>query len=53
MKRVGTQRHFLVKWADPDAKPSWESEKDVSEALLNEFFIRYTLTGTRRKRRKS
>ena len=53
MKRIGAQRHFLVRWADPNAKDSWESETDVSEALLNEFFIRYTLTGTRRKRRKS
>ena len=53
MKRIGAQRHFLVRWADPTAKDSWESETDVSEALLNEFFIRYTLTGTRRKRRKS
>ena len=52
MKRVGTQRHFLVRWADPTAKDSWESETDVSEALLNEFFIRYTLAGTRRKKKR-
>ena len=49
-RKWGNKKYFLVQWADPKIKPSWEAEEDCSEMLLRAFYVKHTLTGRRRKR---
>ena len=45
----GKNREFLVKWVG-NHKPSWEPEENVSEFLIQQYFITHTKKGRSRKR---
>src|SRR6218665_1763657 len=47
------QRRYLVKWSDESIPPSWQLDRDITDALKHEYHITRTLKGTRRKRATS
>ena len=44
---------YLVKWSDESFPPSWQLDRDITDALKHEYHITHTLKGTRRKRATS
>jgi len=47
-KMMGGKRFFLVRWSD-ESKDSWQVEGDISDHLIQKYFIHKTKTGRARK----
>ena len=51
MRTYNKTRQYKVKWASDDM-PSWQNAGDISPALIQEYHIKRTATGQKRRRRK-
>ena len=50
-KMINGKLHYKCKWSD-GSPPSWEPIANISENLVEDFHIKFTQRGTRRKKRR-